>query len=118
MTGDRAVDVQLNVAGPVRALPSKVENDLLHIGQEAITNSLKYSRTPMIRIDLNYRPKSVTLSIKDSGQGFDVESVPVDGDAHFGLLGMRERAKQLDADLTIKSQPGLGTEVFIEVPVR
>jgi two-component system NarL family sensor kinase len=114
MMADKPVDVQLKTSGIVRPLPVKVENDLLRIGQEAITNSLKYSGAARIRIELDYQPQTLTLRIQDDGQGFDPGKTPDDGRAHLGLLGMRERAKQMGAQLSIQSQPGQGTEVVVE----
>ena len=74
-----------------------MENNLLRIGQEAITNSLKYARAGRIRIGVDYQPRSIVLRIHDDGQGFDPRRLPLAEGAHFGLLGMRERAKQMGA---------------------
>ena len=57
------------------------------------------------------------MRIQDDGQGFDPRRLPLAEGAHFGLLGMRERAKQIGAQLTVKSRPGEGTEVRVEAPL-
>jgi ligand-binding sensor domain-containing protein/signal transduction histidine kinase len=113
---DKPVEVHSTTSGPVRSLPANMEDNLLRIGQEAITNSLKHARAGRIRIGVNYQPRSVVLRIHDDGQGFDPRCLPVADGAHFGLLGMRERAKQIGAQLTVSSQPGQGTEVLVEAP--
>jgi two-component system NarL family sensor kinase len=115
MAADKPVDVQLKVSGSARPLPAKIENDLLRLGQEAITNSLKYSQARTIRIELDYRPGGISLRLRDDGQGFNPAENAGDAETHFGLLGMRERAKQMGANLSIQSQPGQGAEVVVEV---
>ncbi|MEK7676899.1 MAG: two-component regulator propeller domain-containing protein [Verrucomicrobiota bacterium] len=117
LMADQPVDVQWQILGAERPLPAKVEANLLRIGQEAITNSVKHSRAGAIRIELDYQPKTVVLRVQDDGQGFDILSSTVAGDAHLGLLGMRERARQMAARLEVKSHPGHGTEVLVEVPL-
>ena len=116
MVADQPVAVELNTSGNVRPLPAKIENHLLRVGQEAITNCLKHAQAGKIAIELKYRPEKVELRIQDDGRGFNVAAPPSGHQAHFGLLGMRERAKQMGADLTVTSSPGLGTRVVLEVP--
>jgi len=117
MMADKPVQVQSTTSGPIRCLPTKMENNLLRIGQEAITNSLKYARAGRIRIGVDYQPRSIVLRIDDDGQGFDPTRLPPAERPHFGLLGMSERAKQMGARLTVKSRPGEGTEVLVEAPL-
>lgn len=118
MMADKPVDVQLKISGAIRPLPAKIENSLLRIGQEAITNALKYAGGEKIRIELTYQTQLVLLRIEDNGQGFDPATFAATDGVHFGLLGMRERAKQIGARLSIQSRPGQGTEVVVEVPVN
>ena len=61
-------------------------------------------------------PDKVTVVVTDDGQGFDPTLAPADSRA-FGLIGMEERAKLLDAKLSIDSASRLGTRVRLEVPV-
>ncbi|MBI4324399.1 MAG: hypothetical protein HY674_03975 [Chloroflexi bacterium] len=116
LMADQPAVVQLQTLGTARPLPLKVEAHLLRIGQEAITNSVKHARAGVIRIELNYLPKTVLLRVQDDGGGFDAQAPPPANGAHFGLLGMRERAKQMAARLEVKSNPGQGTEIVVEVP--
>ena len=94
-------------------LPSEVENNLLRIGQEALTNSLKYARATEIRVELIYQSTQCILRIKDDGQGFSIDC----SSSHnsFGLLGMSERADLIGAQLQIQSAPGQGTEIAVSV---
>ncbi|MBV8885138.1 MAG: PAS domain-containing protein [Chroococcidiopsidaceae cyanobacterium CP_BM_RX_35] len=99
--------------GVVYSLPTEVENHLLRIGQEALTNAIKYANAGKILVELVYNDAQCLLSIKDNGQGFGVGSITSLGG--FGLLGMSERAEQIGAQLAIQSQPGQGTEIIVTV---
>jgi PAS domain S-box-containing protein len=101
------------ITGTAYPLPAEVENNLLRIGQEALTNAIKYANASEIRVELVYDVAQCTLRVKDDGRGFGVGSIPsADG---FGLLGMSERAERIGAQLTIHSQPSQGTEIIVIV---
>ncbi|MEG4838293.1 AAA family ATPase [Microcoleus sp. B9-D4] len=101
------------IQGTAYPLPAEVENNLLRIGQEALTNAIKYANAGEIRLELVYGNAQTTLCIKDNGQGFGVGSIPSVGG--FGLLGMSERAERIGAQLRIESQLGQGTEIIVIV---
>ena len=101
------------VVGKAYTLPQEVENNVLRIGQEALTNAFKYARASEIRIELVYETTQFILRIKDNGQGFDIDSFSVENG--FGLMGMTERADRIGAKLTIQTQPGRGTEVVLSI---
>lgn len=101
------------LVGDIYPLPNDVENNLLRIGQEALTNAFKYAKAREIQIELVYQESQCSLRIKDDGQGFDMGSVFIVNS--FGLLVMSERAERIGAKLTIRSSPGQGTEVKVLV---
>jgi len=101
------------VVGTAYSLPLEVENNLLRIGQEALTNAFKYAKATAIKIELVYEISKFLLRVEDNGQGFDTESICFRNG--FGLLGMRERAERINAQLTVNSRPGNGTEVIVSV---
>ena len=101
------------IEGTVYSLPTEVENNLLRMGQEALTNAIKHANADEIRVELIYDRDQVCLRVKDNGQGFGVGSIP--SSEGFGLLGMSERAERIGAQLTIRSQPGQGTEIIVTV---
>ncbi|MBD2524691.1 AAA family ATPase [Nostoc sp. FACHB-133] len=101
------------IQGTAYPLPAEVENNLLRIGQEALTNAIKYAKADEIRLELVYADAQCSLCIKDNGQGFGVGSIPSVGG--FGLLGMSERAERIGAQLRIESQLGQGTEIIVIV---
>jgi two-component system NarL family sensor kinase len=110
-----AMDTTLHyeIEGAVYALPTEVESNLLRIGQEALTNAIRHANADEIRVELIYDRDQVCLRVKDNGQGFGVGCISCS--KGFGLLGMSERAERIGAQLTIRSQPGQGTEIIVTV---
>ncbi|MEG4089871.1 PAS domain S-box protein [Microcoleus sp. Pol12B4] len=110
-----AMDTTLyyEIEGTVYSLPTEVENNLLRMGQEALTNAIRHANADEIRVELVYDRDQVCLRVRDNGQGFGVGSIP--SSEGFGLLGMSERAERIGAQLTIRSQPGQGTEIIVTV---
>jgi PAS domain S-box-containing protein len=102
-----------DIIGAVYTLAPHVENHLLRIGQEALTNAVKYAYATAIDIELVYEETQCLLRIKDDGQGFDVAQVSLE--QSFGLVGMSERAERMNGELIIQSQPGQGTEIVVIV---
>lgn len=115
MIAHRPVDVEVQTCGPPRTLPPKVEDNLLRVGQEAVTNALKHSQATQIRVVLDYQPDLVRLSVHDNGCGFDSHGPATVSGARFGLIGMRERAKQSGGRIEIRSSPGTGTDIVLEI---
>ncbi len=102
-----------DIIGAVYTLAPHVENHLLRIGQEALTNAVKYAYATAIDIELVYEETQCLLRIKDDGQGFDVAQVSLE--QSFGLVGMSERAERMNGELIIQSQPDQGTEIVVIV---
>lgn len=113
------VQTQVQVSGSYRALTPNVENNLLRIGQEAMTNAVKHARAAHIRVELKYDAKSVRLSVRDDGRGFDPKQARASAiSGHFGLVGMRERAAEIGGKLFVNSAPNAGTEVAVEIKLN
>jgi signal transduction histidine kinase len=109
--------VEVAGTGHVRPLPAAVENHVLRIAQEALTNALKHAQAAHIEVELDYAADRVTLHVRDDGRGFDADHPPAAASGHFGLFGMRERAAKLGADLRITSRAGTGTAIHLSVPL-
>lgn len=107
--------MEVQVSGHPRSHPPGVDFHLLRIAQEAVTNSIKHAHAQSITISLDYLPDQTRLTIHDDGHGFDPAAQPAPG-PHFGLLGMRERAAKITADLTLVSLPGHGCRVILTLP--
>jgi signal transduction histidine kinase len=116
-TAGSGVALDLNVSGTSRRLPDQIEQQLLRIAQEAITNVLKHGAAKEIRVGLKIDTDKVFLQIADDGQGFDQQNVFSSASGHFGLIGMRERAEHLDGELRLTSRLGGGTQIEVMVPL-
>jgi ligand-binding sensor domain-containing protein/two-component sensor histidine kinase len=110
-------DIQVRVVGNERPLATEVAQQLLRIGQEAVSNAIRHASPSQVRLDLHFEPSRVVLRARDDGTGFEVERGFSAIDGHFGLLGMRERAGQVNGTLKVESAPGEGTLVEVTVPV-
>ncbi|MGD1081333.1 MAG: sensor histidine kinase [Candidatus Sulfotelmatobacter sp.] len=108
--------VDFKIQGSPVRLPGPVEMNLLRIGQEAVANAVKHGRARQVCIELRYATACVCLTVSDDGQGFAAgHSSPA---GHFGLLDMRERAQSMGSQLRVESEPGRGTRIAVEVPLR
>lgn len=97
--------------------PDTVESNLYRIVQEASENSLRYAQAKKLLIFGRLYEKQIDIKVEDDGIGFDSDvSLKLDdmlANKHFGLVGMFERAKLINADLHIHSRPNEGTEIQI-----
>jgi ligand-binding sensor domain-containing protein/signal transduction histidine kinase len=115
LTRDTEVQALVQVTGTFRPVPPAIENNLLRIAQEAINNSVKHAGAQRIMIDLHFDTDAVQLRVQDDGRGFDTAVEKRDG--HFGLVGMGERAREIEGQLRIQSEPDSGTQVIVNVPL-
>jgi PAS domain S-box-containing protein len=111
-TTGTSLETKFVVRGELRELPPVVQENLLHIGQEALTNTLKYARATRFETRLSFREKEVRLDLRDNGSGFKKNGRR----GGFGLTGMRERVEQIGGALTIASAPGKGTQIVVILP--
>jgi PAS domain S-box-containing protein len=98
--------------GKLPDLPQVWQENLLHIGQEALTNTLKYARARNFETRLSYKARELRLELRDDGDGFKVK----DQNDGVGLTGMRERVEQMGGALKIASSRGKGTKVIVVIP--
>jgi signal transduction histidine kinase len=112
-------------------LAPQIQQNLLRIAQEAISNAVRHAKPTMIKVSLRWDPPNLVLKIKDDGCGIartrtstssveltspsSVESLNNKGG--FGLANMRLRAKDLGAELDIQSAPDRGTSVVVRLPL-
>jgi signal transduction histidine kinase len=92
---------------------------LYRIAQEAVANALRHAAATHVDIELDYGD-GTRLSIRDDGRGFAVPARPeaFAQAAHYGLMGMVERAEQMGAQFRIDSEPGKGTRISVALPMR
>ncbi len=101
-------------------LGPEIETALYRIAQEALTNVGKHARTKRAHVALKQHGGKVRLEVEDGGRGFDPSAPKKSGGApgeRVGLRGMKERVGLLGGKLEIKSEPGVGTSLSVEVPL-
>lgn len=113
--------VRVRIEGEERSWPPGTERHLLALAAEAVTNAIKHSQATTIDVELRVAAGSLRLEICDNGTGFapaggGVEAAGAPGG--FGLVGMRERAAAVGGSMTVRSRPGAGTTVVVEVPAE
>lgn len=116
LTEGTGVGVEVRQNGTARSLPELHEENLLRIGQEALTNALKHAGAERLEIELDYGESALVLRIRDFGRGFDREAARGPEQGHFGLSGMAERAQRIGGTLSIASEPGRGTLIEAVLP--
>lgn len=104
------------VSGHPWSLPGPVEHNLLRIAQEALTNALKHAEPNDVEVSVRYESDHLAVRIRDDGRGFDPDDPFEARPGHFGLIGMRERARKIAAELELASAAGRGTTVEVRVP--
>jgi len=111
-TAGTALHTTFEAKGKLPELPQPWQENLLHIGQEALTNTLKYAHARNFKTRLTYNAKKLRLELRDDGDGFKAK------DRHdgVGLRGMRERVEQMGGELEITSSRGKGTKITVLLP--
>src|SRR6266481_5532801 len=111
-TAGTALRTSFGVRGGAPDFPPSWQENLMHIGQEALTNTLKYAHARNFETHLVCNAKEVRLEFSDDGDGFKLR------DRHdgIGLTGMRERAEQMGGKLTIASSQKKGTKITLILP--
>jgi PAS domain S-box-containing protein len=112
ITAGAGLKADFRLEGKMRPLPPEWEENLLHLEQEALTNTLRYAHADHFQARLLFKSRSISLSMSDNGRGF----APTLCKGGFGLIGMRQRVKQMGGQLTIKSEIGLGTLIQVDLP--
>jgi signal transduction histidine kinase len=95
-----------------------METALFRIVQEAVNNVVRHAQAETVNIELCERDGAVVAEVEDDGVGFDAARFARrrSGEAGLGLLGMRERASRFGGSVQVRSAPGEGTRVHIELP--
>jgi signal transduction histidine kinase len=110
---------EINTIGEVRSLTGDAQEQLIDIAREGVRNAYQHAEASRISVNVEYHKRSLHVSIADDGHGFD--RAVAEGrvkSAHFGLMGMRERARQLGAQFHIRSKSKIGTRIEVIVPAR
>jgi signal transduction histidine kinase len=112
-----AVELRVGVEGTPRTLHPIVRDEIYRIGSEALRNAFRHAESKQIEVELRQDERQLRLRIRDDGKGIDPKFLTDEGrEGHFGLHGMRERAKLIGGKLTVWTASGSGTEIELSVP--
>jgi signal transduction histidine kinase len=108
---------EISVEGRPRPLDEIVQEEILLIGREALTNAFSHSGAQNIVVEIAYQPGALHVRVRDDGRGID-EGVLKAGyrSGHWGLPGMRERADKMRGELRVRSSSEDGTLIDLQVP--
>ena len=112
---EQGIEAVVEVDQSMQRLPKHVEVSIFRVVQEAANNIVKHARARHAHIRLVYRERLAKVVVSDDGQGFDTSSSPPI--RSVGLAGMQERVRLLNGWMRVRSQPGRGTTIAVQIPV-
>lgn len=115
VVGRSRIPIELAVGGVERPLPPDIQVALYRIAQESLNNIVKHAQAEHIKIDVQFDTEFVKFSVEDDGRGFVLQEV---GNNSMGLGIMQERAEKIGATLTIKTNVGGGTTIYVICPIK
>jgi signal transduction histidine kinase/ligand-binding sensor domain-containing protein len=105
------------VEGAPRDLHPILRDEIYRVAAEALRNAFRHAQARQIEVEIRYDKQQFGLRVRDDGRGFDPRVPASPGrEGHYGLPGMRERARIAGGKLTVWSEVGAGTEVELEIP--
>src|SRR6201996_3885166 len=110
------IEVRLDLDGAGHAGSGPRDAEILRIAEEALHNAVRHSGADSVSVLLRGEEGTVTIEVADDGRGFDPQD-PQLRSHHLGLTSMEERARELGGRLELRSRPGAGTDVRLEVPL-
>jgi signal transduction histidine kinase len=119
-TGEASgIPIEFHLMGVERRLEAKAELALYRIAQEALSNTARHAQASHASLIISYALETVKMEVQDNGVGFKLPVNPAEfsGRGHYGLLGVRERAELIGAQLEIKTAPGEGTHLSVTLPL-
>jgi len=112
----RPVDFRCAVEGTSRRLQRAVKDEVYRIGREALLNAFRHSQAASIEVQIIYSDQDLRVRIRDDGVGIQARGLdPTSHPDHWGVQGMRERARRVGAQFDLWSRPGTGTEIEITI---
>jgi signal transduction histidine kinase len=117
LAAEHAIPFQIILQGIPRDLNPIVWDDAYQIGREALINAFHHSLAQKIETEITFARTELRLRFRDDGCGVDSKILEHGGrPGHWGMTGMRERARKIGARLDIWSRHGNGTEVDVRIP--
>ena len=112
--GSKGPEIEFTHNVMLKRFAPPLESAIFRTIQESLTNACRYSQSEKVRVEIGLSSDSVTIDVRDWGVGFDPDEVPTD---HFGLRGIRERARLLRGSAEIESSPGQGAHIHVVLPL-
>ena len=109
--------LRIVIMGRPKPLNPRVLEQVSLIAREALLNSLRHSQAKKVEAEIEYLRRKLRVVIRDNGTGIDPQVLQSGRKSHWGLIGMRERAKSIGAQFRVWSRRKAGTEVEVSVPV-
>jgi len=107
----------VEVEGTTRDLHPILRDEVYRIAGEAVRNAFKHAEAKRIEVEIRYDERQLRVRVRDDGKGIDAKHLDEQGrGGHYGLPGMRERAKLMGGKLTVWSELDVGTEVELRIP--
>jgi signal transduction histidine kinase len=114
---EEPVTFRVAVEGERHDLEPLLQDEVYRMARELIRNAFQHAEAKQIEAEIRYEHRRLRVYVRDDGKGIDPEILKAGGrDGHWGLAGMRERAKKIGARLDFWSEAGAGTEVQLTVP--
>ncbi|HEX7070010.1 MAG TPA: triple tyrosine motif-containing protein [Rhodothermales bacterium] len=111
--------LKVSIQGARRDLHPIVREEGFLVSREALCNAFQHADADSIEVEVTYGDAALQVRVRDDGRGISDEVLDAgERPGHFGLAGMRERAKKLGAQLDVWSRPGAGTEVDLRIPAK
>jgi signal transduction histidine kinase len=110
-----SAEFRASIEGAPRDLHPIAREELLFIGREALANAFRHAAAGTIEAEVSYGDAALTMRVRDDGRGIDAEVLRIGRPGHWGLAGMRERARNIRAALEVWSRPGAGTEIELSL---
>ncbi|MGO9437609.1 MAG: two-component regulator propeller domain-containing protein [Terracidiphilus sp.] len=115
--GPQRPEFGVQVEGTPRNLHPILRDEVYRIAGEAMRNAFLHADAKQIEVEMHYDERQIRLRVRDDGKGINPKLLSDDGrEGHFGLRGMRERAKLIGGKLTVWSELDAGTEVELSIP--
>lgn len=111
------VHAHLTASTQVEQLEITHRTALFRVAQEALTNVARHAKASRVEVSLQPVDDNFVLKIKDDGKSFKAERAFDGTSKRLGLLGMRERVEMVGGTFSIKSAPGHGTTIQVEIPL-
>jgi two-component system sensor histidine kinase DegS len=114
------VRIKFDVVGLEKRLPSAMEVAVFRLVQEGLSNVLKHAKASYVFVEITFQNQMVKVMMQDNGVGFNLERLEMQitkGNAHFGIMGMRERIELLEGRMDIETALNAGTKLVMLIPI-